>query len=59
MIACPSPLESKNWGAEAPRSEATEALFHLDRRPEQGKELSVAAKNFGCVNWQLLVLEKL
>jgi pimeloyl-ACP methyl ester carboxylesterase len=31
----------KNRGAEAPQSEATEALFHLNRRREWGKELSL------------------
>jgi pimeloyl-ACP methyl ester carboxylesterase len=34
-------LSHKNRGAEAPQSEATEALFHLNRRRERGKELSL------------------
>jgi len=32
---------------QAPRSEATEALFHLNRRREQGKELSLVREEFG------------
>jgi pimeloyl-ACP methyl ester carboxylesterase len=37
----------KKRGAEAPQSEATEALFHLNRRREQGKELSSEREEFG------------
>jgi len=39
--------QPKKRGAEAPQCEATEALFHLDRRREQAKELSSAHEDFG------------